>query len=113
MNQIFTVKISQDSSAPYLVSELENTIGSVSYERITEGKFRLVCIGAFPDERKVLGLREFHFMDGGGKYRVYRDDEAENPEDSLIIETYGANGELSDNQLSSTELQIVVFPPDV
>lgn len=52
-------------------------------------------------------------MDNGGKYRVYWDDESENSGDSLILETYNSGGLLSDNQLSSTDVRIVVYEPDV
>lgn len=43
--KVYTVKISQDSGAPYLVSEMENTLGTVGYSRIEEGRFRITCSG--------------------------------------------------------------------
>lgn len=110
----YVAKISQDSGAPFVYRDpLENTLGEVTWERITEGRFRMVCLGCFPYEGKVVGLREFHFMDGGGKYRFYWDDESENPGDSLILETYNASGVLSDNLLSLTEIRIIVYASDV
>lgn len=112
--KVYVAKLSQDSGAPYVYRDaLENTLGDVSWERITEGRFRMVCLGCFAYEGKIVGLREYRFMENGGKYRFSWDDETENPGDSLILETYTSGGVLSDNLLSLTDIRIVVYPPDV
>lgn len=106
--KIYDAKLTQDSSRPEVVIELENTLGSVTYERIEEGRFRLTCEQCFPDETKVSGLREFHFTDTQGKYLLEWDDEGGNG-NSLILTTYNAQGVLSDNILSVTEIRIAVY----
>lgn len=107
----YIAKLSQGSGTPEAL-EIENTLGVVTYSRIEEGRFRLICSQCFPDETKVLGLREFHFTDTNGKYLLEWDDEGGNG-DSLILTTYTSNGVLSDNILSLTEIRIVVYPSDV
>lgn len=106
--ETYIAKLSQGSQVPEVIAELENSIGTVTYTRIEEGRFRLTCGGAFPDETKISGLREFHFTDNG-KYRLFWDDETESAGDSLILETYNHEGSLSDNILSVTEIHVAVY----
>jgi hypothetical protein len=104
----YIAKLTQGSQDPEVIAELENSLGSVSFTRIEEGRFRLTCAGAFPDEAKISGLREFHFTDNG-KFRLFWDDETESSGDSLILETYNHAEQLSDNILSVTEIRVAVY----
>lgn len=109
--KVYVAKLSEDSTN-ITAAVLENSIGTITYSRIEEGRYRLTCSQCFTDETKIVGLRSFHLV-SGGKYYVYWEDEIEITGNSLVIQTYGQSGVLSDNILSWDDFRIEVYPPDI
>lgn len=108
---VYVAKLTQSGQFAPTATVLENTFGGeLVWTYIVEGRYRVTLEGAFTDEIKIVGLREYRITENLGRWRLFWDDEQETQGNSLILETYNADGVLSNGRLSLTEVTIKVYP---
>lgn len=108
---IYVAKLTQSGTLAPTATVLENTLGgTLVWTYIEEGRFRVILAGAFTDENKIMGLREYRITENLGRWRLFWDDEQETQGDSLILETYNDSDVLCNSRLSLTEVTIKVYP---